>query len=266
MRSIILFVALLVGFLPGTAALARPLVAVIDSGIAKTAELQPVLVAEYDMAAKPGRPLFQPRYDHGTMVATILTREAKGQVDIVSLRIDDPAGCPPKDNPPCQPSAEPIAQAIYKAMSLGVSAINISLALRDDPAIVEAVRDAARHGIQIILAAGNDGYDHPRNLSMARAGYPQTVLVGAVDAAGQPWSKTNRPEVKTPLDYDYVWRLGVDVPTMTASGVAATGTGTSFAVPIETARRLTEAAPVVAGGTGPAAQPVAGPASAVALP
>ena len=50
--------------------------------------------AEYDMAVKPGRPAFQPRYDHGTMVATIMLREAKQPIDIVSLRVDDLQGCP----------------------------------------------------------------------------------------------------------------------------------------------------------------------------
>src|SRR5687767_6839365 len=85
---------------------ARPLVAVIDSGVARTAELGASVVAEYDMASAPGRTAFQPRYDHGTMVATVLQREAKGGVDIVSFRIDDPRGCPEGFDPPCQFSAE----------------------------------------------------------------------------------------------------------------------------------------------------------------
>jgi subtilisin family serine protease len=220
--------------------LARPLVAVIDSGVARTAELRRVLVAEYDMAAATARPEFQPRYDHGTMVATILTREAKGQVDIVSLRIDDPAGCPPKASPPCQPNPGPVTQAIRKAIDLKVTAINISLSLQDDPAIVEAVRAAAHQGILVVMAAGNQGHDHPGNLRMALAGSPRTVLVGAVDAAGQPWAGTNRPGAEGERPYEYVWRLGVDVPTAAASGASVTGTGTSFATPIETARRLVE--------------------------
>jgi subtilisin family serine protease len=220
---------------------ARPLVAIIDSGIARTAELQPVLIAEYDMAAAAPRPAFQPRYDHGTMVATILNREAKGAIDIVSLRIDDPAGCPPKASPPCQGSAAPVADAIRKAIDLGASAINISLSMQDDASIVEAVRDAAGRGIIVVMAAGNNGFDHPANRRMARAGFPYAVLVGALDATGRPWIGTNRPDIDARRGYDYVWRLGVNVPTVTAGGVPAIGTGTSFAVPIETARRLTQA-------------------------
>jgi hypothetical protein len=195
-------------------------VAIIDSGVAKTAELAGLVSAEYDMASSPGRTEFQPRYDHGTMVATILARAAHGQVDIISLRIDDPAGCPAGANPPCQPSAAPVARAIRRATELGVDAINISLALDQDSSIT-----------------GNNGYDHPGNLAPARAAYPNAVLVGAIDSEGKPWSGTNRPDA-TPDGYNYTWQLGVKVPTAAIDGRPVTGTGTSFAAPLETARFL----------------------------
>ncbi|OAN57241.1 S8 family peptidase [Sphingomonas sp. TDK1] len=213
-----------------------PRVAIIDSGVAETAELRGKLIAEYDLAGED-RPAFHPRYDHGTMVATILTRAAAGQVGIVSLRIDDPAGCRPGANPPCQPSASPIVAAIRKAIELKVDAINISLALADDAAITSAVHDAAAAGIVVVLAAGNNGLAHPGNLAMARQGFPNAVLVGALDPGGKPWAGTNRPDADA-RGYLYVWQRGVDVPTTLADGRAVTGTGTSFAAPIETARRI----------------------------
>lgn len=219
------------------AASARPRVAVIDSGIARTAELRDALVAEYDMAAVPARPAFEPRDDHGTMVATILLRETKQPIDIISLRIDDPTGCPPGSSPPCQQRAEPVANAIRKATELRVSAINISLNLKDHPLITDAIRDAAYQGIKVVLAAGNDGRDRPGNLGMAKAGFPNTMLVGAYDSKGRPWKGTNRPEASTP-GYLYVWQSGVAVPTMLADGSEAVATGTSFAAPIQTARLL----------------------------
>lgn len=253
-------VALLAGVISSGAGLARPLVAVIDSGVAKTPELQSVVVGDYDMAGS--RAAFQPRYDHGTMVATIISREAKGAVDIVSMRIDDPAGCPAGATPPCQGSPQPIAAAIRKATELKVDAINISLSMPEDPSILSAVHDAALRGIIVVLAAGNEGYDHPGNRGLARAGFPKTVLVGAVDAAGQPWVRTNRPDA-TPEGYEYVWRLGVDVPTMGATGTALLGTGTSFAAPIETARRVMAATiPTVTASAG-AALSLAGGSSAL---
>lgn len=228
---------LLTAAAPG-AAPERPRVAIIDSGVARTSELGARVLGEYDMAAAPGRPAFHPRYDHGTMVATILAR-ANPSVDIVSFRIDDPAGCASGANPPCQPDAAPLAAAIRAATSLHVDAINISLALADDPSITAAVREAAAKGITVVMAAGNDGLDHPANLSMARAAYPRAVLVGAVDAAGQPWVGTNRPQSVT-AGYNYVWRRGVDVPTALANGQQVKGTGTSFAAPIETARLMAQ--------------------------
>lgn len=235
---------------------ARPLVAVIDSGVARTAELEAVLVAEFDMASAAPREPYRPRYDHGTMVATIIHREAKGAIDIVSIRIDDPAGCPRGANPPCQPSARPIAAAIRKATDLGVDAINLSLSLSEHPEIVDAVGEAAAEGIEVILAAGNEGWDRPGNLRMARAGFPNAVLVGAIDAAGKVWSGSNRPDGGR--GYDYVWRLGVNVPTMAANGVKVLGTGTSFAAPIETARRVMRNPVVLASSQGASAPPLGG--------
>lgn len=212
-----------------------PTVAIIDSGVARTAELAPLVSAEYDLASRPGRPVFKPRYDHGTMVATILARAAHRQIDIVSLRIDDPAGCPPKANPPCQPDAAPIAAAIRRATSLNVDAINISLALDSDPRITAAIRDAGAKGIRVVMAAGNDGLDHPGNLGPARAAYPNAVLVGATGADGLPWKGTNLPDAEA-HGYSYAWQPGVAVPTVGADGRPVTGTGTSFAAPFETAR------------------------------
>lgn len=221
---------------------ARPLVAVIDSGVARTPELAGLLVAEYDVASAAPRQAFVPRYDHGTMVATILAREAKNQVDIVSVRIDDPAGCPAGANPPCQPSAKVVERAIRQATRLKVDAINLSLSLADDEGIIDAVRDAAAKGIRIVIAAGNEGRDHPANMRMAAAAFPRAVLVGALDAGGRPWAMTNRPDDK-PEGYLYTWQRGVDVPTMLANGQAAYATGTSFAAPIETARLIAQSLP-----------------------
>lgn len=223
---------------------ARPVVAVIDSGVAMTPELAPVLMGEYDVASDRARAAFRPRYDHGTMVATILSRAAGGQVGIVSFRIDDPAGCPTGMTPPCQSSPGPIARAIRQATRMGVSAINISLSLMDDPTITAAVKEAAHKGITVVMAAGNEGRDAPGNLKPAIAGYPYAVLVGALDAGGRPWSGSNRPEAHPSARYEYVWRRGVGVAAALADGSAGWGTGTSFAAPIEAGLRVGKAAEV----------------------
>jgi hypothetical protein len=238
MRRILAAACLLLGAAAPTAA-AMPLVAVIDSGIAATPELKPLLEDEVDVAAKNGRAPFHPRYDHGTMVATILARAAGHKVRILSYRIDDPAGCPANASPPCQPSAAPIARAIRLATEAGVDAINLSLSLKDDPTIAAAVQDATAKGVRVVMAAGNDGMDHPVNVRMAVAGYPRAVLVGALDAQGRAWAGGNAPGDHGAGRYNFVWQRGVEVPTRAADGSVVYGTGTSFAVPIETARLVT---------------------------
>lgn len=225
--------ALLIGS-PAQAA-DRPLVAVVDGGVARTAELEGVLVGEIDVVAVPERPPFQPTNPHGTLVATVLHRAAEGAVDIVSVRIDDPAGCPEGAAPPCQPDALTIASAIHAAVDLGVDAINLSLAMPDDPAIISAVRRAAESGVKVVLAAGNDGADRPGNLKAAIAGYPSAVLVGALDWTGAAWASSNQPDEGVGKTYSYVWRPGVGVDTIDADGRPSRASGTSIAAPIETA-------------------------------
>lgn len=221
----------------GSPALAadRPLVAVIDGGVARTAELEGVLVEELDFAADPARPPFTPTHDHGTLVATVLHRAAGGAVDIMSLRIDDPAGCPEGANAPCQRDPLPIATAIHAAIDLGADAINISLNMPDDPAIIAAVHRAAASGMKVVLAAGNDGADSPGNRKAAVAGYPGAVLVGALDWTGEAWAGSNQPDAEAGRSYKYVWRPGVAVDTIRADGTPGRASGTSIAAPIETA-------------------------------
>ena len=221
----------------GSPALAadRPLVAVIDGGVARTAELEGVLVEELDFAATPARPPFTPVHDHGTLVATVLHRAAGGAVDIMSLRIDDPAGCPEGANAPCQRDPLPIAVAIHAAIDLGADAVNISLNMPDDPAIIAAVRRAAASGVKVVLAAGNDGADRPGNRKAAVAGYPGAVLVGALDWTGAAWAGSNQPDDEAGQSYSYVWRPGVAIDTVGADGTHSRASGTSIAAPIETA-------------------------------
>jgi len=250
MRRVLAASLLFLTLAAAPAAAVLPLVAVIDSGVAATPELKPLLVGEIDVASAPGRTPFHPRFDHGTMVATILERASGNRVRILSFRIDDPAGCPGGASPPCQPSAAPIARAIRLATEAGVDAINLSLSLKDDPAIAAAVSAATAKGIRVVMAAGNDGMDHPVNLRMAMAGYPRAVLVGALDADGRAWIGGNAPGEHGAGRYNFAWQRGVAVPTRAADGSVVFGTGTSFAAPIETARLVMRDAQQNAGAIG----------------
>lgn len=231
MRCVTLFLVVSATLI-ASAATARPLVAVIDSGIAVTAELRPHLVGEVDAAARPARARLKPRFDHGTKVATILSRAAAGQADILSIRVDDPAGCPSGVNPPCQSDRNVIAWAVYAAVAHRADVINISMALMDAPVISRAVSFAAWHGTQVVIASGNDGRLVPNNLSHARAGYPNAVLVGALEPDGSMWLKSNRPPT-SPVGYSFTWRWGARVPTALMDGTPTVASGTSLAAPIE---------------------------------
>jgi hypothetical protein len=90
--------------------------------------------------------------------------------------------------------------------------------------------------------------DHPVNLSMAKAGYPRAILVGALDEKGQAWSGGNAPGDHSAGSYNFAWQRGVMVPTNSADGRSVFGTGTSFAAPIESARLVTMLARNRSGG------------------
>jgi hypothetical protein len=63
----------------GAAAAPRPVVALIDGGVAPTPVLKDVLLAEYDLAAVPARAAVRPRFDHGAYVATVLRWASGGR-------------------------------------------------------------------------------------------------------------------------------------------------------------------------------------------
>jgi hypothetical protein len=88
------------------------------------------------------------------------------------------------------------------------------------------------------MAAGNQGQERPANLAAAIAGHPATVLVGALDAFGEPWENSNKPDAASGADYNFVWRPGVEVWTAGADGAPVQASGTSLAAPMETASIL----------------------------
>gem|GEM_PF-1656027 len=247
MRCVSLFLVAAI-FLHSIVAEARPLVAVIDSGVGATAELRPHLVGEIDAAARPARPALRPRFDHGTKVATVLSRAARGRADILSIRVDDPAGCAFGRNPPCQRDPAVIAWAIHAAVAHRADVINISMALMDAPAISDAVAFAAWSGTLVVIASGNDGRRVPGNLSHARAGYPNAVLVGALERDGTVWARSNRPAGSSTPGYNFAWRWGAGVPSAAADGTPVVASGTSIAAPVEAGfrvRRRAAAGPAV---------------------
>jgi subtilisin family serine protease len=206
----------------------RPMrIAVIDSGVVRTAALAGTIEGEYDMV--DARAPYSAISDHGTAVSTVIATASHRPVRIVSLRVDAVGAC---DEHECGMEAYAIVSAIYKAMELKVDVINLSIDIDYERIIYNAMQRASRAGIRIIMAAGNKG-GVPRSLLYAR-GIPKRMwLVGAIDDQGRPADFSARPEEA--CDCQFVWRPGVDVETQNRIGQRVYGSGTSFAAPIMTA-------------------------------
>ncbi|MBO9622386.1 MAG: S8 family serine peptidase [Sphingomonas sp.] len=213
----------------------RPVkIAVVDSGIARTPLLAPLVVAEYDMAAVfRERPAFKPVHDHGTEVATVIAREARAPIQIYSLRIDTPGKCV-KSDPVCSFLDTNMVAAIDKAVELGVDVINLSIGGEPTPAMKEAIVAASAKGIKVAIAAGNRPGE-PRLKDLARAGGRNVWLVGAVDEKADPCAFSAAPRNPDRVGYQFVWRRGAKVETQDMEGKPVKATGTSFSTPFVTA-------------------------------
>lgn len=217
------------------AAPAKPIkIAVIDSGVAQTPLLAPLLVAEYDIAsAFEARPAFHPAHDHGTEVATVIAREARAPVRLYSLRIDTPGQCGDREGG-CSFLDTNMIAAIDKAVDLGVDVINLSTGGSPTPEMQAAIRRASARGIKIAIAAGNY-HGEPHYTELARAGGRNVWLVGAVDGNDRPASFSAAPRDPEKIDYQFAWRLGLRVKTQNMEGKWVSVSGTSLATPILTA-------------------------------
>lgn len=206
----------------------RPVrVAVIDGGVVMTASLAASVETEIDMAGN--RAPYTAVSDHGTAVSTIVARTAHGPVRIVSLRVDKTGVC---DGHLCEMEQYAIVSAIYKAIELRVDVINMSIDLTYDRTTYNALTKAAKAGISIIVAAGNQGGE-PRSILYARSMPKKVWLVGATDDQGRPTAFSAR--VDGECGCQFVWRHGIDVETQNRAGERVYGSGTSMAAPLMTA-------------------------------
>jgi len=173
-------------------------------------------------ALDPGQP---PEDDngHGTHVAGIIAAAANGtgvvgvapQVSLYAVKVLDGRG---------EGYYSDIIKGIQWCMENGIQVINLSLGgYADVPALHDAVAQAARQGIVIAAAAGNDG---PGGSSVEYpAKYPEVIAVSAVDASRRITDYSSRgPEVELAAPGD-------DILSTFTSSAYGTLSGTSAAVP-----------------------------------
>ncbi|MSO44596.1 MAG: hypothetical protein EXQ74_04735 [Thermoleophilia bacterium] len=156
----------------------RPLVAVLDTGVAPSAA---GLTNRIDtQSAKSfvmgGDPLTDPE-GHGTVVSGIIVTVASGTstvpgVRILPVQIVSPTG---------ETSPRAVAAGIHYAVSRGARIINLSLGGTGFSTIEQdAINDAVRAGVLVVAASGNAGTDR-REYPGA---YRHVLAVGATDDDG----------------------------------------------------------------------------------
>jgi subtilisin family serine protease len=216
--------ALFAGFVPAMAAAGPVRIAVIDSGVARTATLDQSIETEIDMVQ--GRAPFSTKSSHGTSVATVIVRAARNPVRIVSLRIDKDGKC---DKLVCRMEPKAIVDAVRKAIEMRVDIINLSIDTPFDAQLYVLLQNASNAGITIVMAAGNEDVV-PHGLRYAQTIGARFWLVGAKDGQGRPAGFSARP--KGDCACQFVWREGVDVATQDRKGQPIRESGTSFAAPL----------------------------------
>ena len=173
---------------------------------------------------------------HGTYVAGILTARRGSQA---------PAICPD-----CTLAVRPIfleathgiddlradpaelAHALVKCADLGVRVVNVSAALaqpsmKDERALTEALDHAARRGVIVVVAAGNQGTLGGTALTR----HPWVIPVVSYDQYGRPHSHSN---LGRSIARSGLGAPGVGITSLGASGQPLTSSGTSAAAPFVT--------------------------------
>lgn len=225
-----------IGWTPAPPGAARPLVAVLDTGVdASAPEFAGVVVPGRSFV--PGSPDAGRDEDgHGTHVAGLIAAVAGGgfaegaasAVRILPVTIADAQG---------STTTTALVRGLRYATAAGARVVNISFggggySRREQAAIDEAVRA----GVLVVAAAGNTGgRGGPPQFPGA---YRQVVAVGAVGVSGRPLTLSQRgpqisvaapgqdvPSVRSrgggPARDAFVRRSGTSVATAIVAGVAA---------------------------------------------
>jgi subtilisin family serine protease len=133
-----------------------------------------------------------------------------------------------------QPSAAPeeLAAAILESIAAGARLLNLSLALiqsssRAQLVLVQALNQAARRGVIIVAAAGNQGTLG----STAITSHPWVIPVAACDLRGKPLNETN---LGHSIGRRGLLAPGEQITSLGSEGEPVTLGGTSAATPFVT--------------------------------
>lgn len=196
-------------------------VAIIDTGIASIPILKERLVASYDLGGNRGRLASK----HGTVVASIIALNVKRPIEFLSYRIDSTC-----ISSWCEMPADRIGAAVRSAMKEGVSIIQISSYGVIVGEARKALIAAARSGVHIVVAAGNQAGTTPY-LSLMRDAGANFHVIGSLNSRGVRSSWSAQGE-------GVQWRPGEDLKAYDDKGRTSLVEGTSFAASIFTAELI----------------------------
>jgi len=193
----------------------KVLVAVIDSGVDMThPELAGVIVESFDALG-----FDEKVHSHGTAVAGAIVAHARLTGVAPAARILAARAFSVKERT-AEATTYSINKSIDWALGRGARVINMSFTGPRDPAIEHRVATAAKQGIILIAAAGNNG---PKAPEAFPAAYPSVIAVTATDPDDRLFTNANRGRYVT------VAAPGVDLLLPAPGAGYQLTTGTSFA-------------------------------------
>lgn len=169
------------------------IVAVVDSGVSRGSDSPVNMLPGWDFqdddadASDSAAATGSPSGSHGTHVAGTIAQASNNGVgvtgiapmaSILPVRVGDYNGI----------TSENIAEGIEWAVDNGANVINISIGGSDSRVVKEACQYAYDHGVVVVAASGNDGYDGRVSYPAA---YPTVIAVGAHDAGLKETSYSN---------------------------------------------------------------------------
>ena len=201
-------------------------IGMIDGGVASHPSLAGAAIEQSGFAGSP-KPT-----GHGTAVASLLVGNQgsfRGAATGARLYVADVYG-----GSRAAGSASAIVPALGWLASHRVQVINISLVGPQNAIVARAIGAVQRRGIRVVAAVGNDGPAAPPQYPASYAG---VIAVTAVDARGRALPEAGKA---THLDFA---APGADMAAALPGQGYARVRGTSFAVPLATARLLATGSP-----------------------
>jgi hypothetical protein len=197
----------------------RPVIGMIDGGVAQSPALESAVIEQKGFAGSPEAT------GHGTAIASLIVGsngKFRGAAPGAALLVGDVYG----GNP-----AAGSALAIVKAMSWIAArrpgVINVSLVGPRNRLVERAVSTVQARGIKVVAAVGNDG---PAAPPLYPASQPGVIAVTGVDATNRALAEAGKP-----LHLDYS-APGADMAAALPGKGYANVRGTSFAAPFVSAR------------------------------